>query len=162
MLGWLKANASSQRKDLKEALNTWQGQNNAMHELSAIMLKYGDDMEIADAILTMWKALKTAPKLPKNAVVWRAIPKGSMNLTDNPEKWMSVSASKEGALNYAHGRNMKLCKIIIQDDNIRGLPVNGSDEVLDDENEIIICPGFNARLIDRNNSDALIFSLTLA
>jgi hypothetical protein len=156
MLKWLKNQSADQSKSLKNVLNTWQGQNGSMHQLLDIMLNYGEDMEIAEAIVTIWKALKKAPTLPKGGIVWRAIPSDSNALNNNTEKWMSVSATKEGAMSFAHGRDMKICKIIIGDENVQGLPICGTDNVLDDEHEILIRPGFTSQMIGKNE-----FKLTI-
>lgn len=62
-------------------------------------------------------------------------------------------------MSFAHGRDMKICKIIIGDENVQGLPICGTDNVLDDEHDILIRPRFEFELM-RRESDTLVFKLS--
>lgn len=158
-LHWYNKNASKQPPALKSHMGVWQGQNTAMHAFINDMMRY--DSTIRNAAMGIFQALETAPCLPKGAVVWRVNPLDMDDLMEDPEKWMSVSATKEGAMHFANGRAMRICEIEIGDDNIQGLPVKGDDSILDAEQEIIIRPGFNVEIICAG-SNATIFRITKA
>ena len=144
-LQWYNKNANEQPPTLKSYLGVWQGQNTAMHAFINDMMRY--DSTIRNAAMGIFQALETAPCLPKGSVVWRANPLDMDDLMEDSEKWMSVSATKEGAMHFANGRAMLICEIEIGDENIQGLPVKGDDNILDAEHEIIIRPGFNVDVI---------------
>ena len=79
----------------------------------------------------------------------------------NPEKFMSVSATKEGALHFANGRATRICKIEIGDDGIRGMPVRSKDPLLDAEEEIILYPGFEVEMVGQDR-DVTSYKITKA
>ena len=76
----------------------------------------GFDSDIRLGLATIIHIMESAPCLPKGTIVWRAV------LDEKSIKFMSVSATKEGALHFANGPAMRICKIEIGDDGIRGMP----------------------------------------
>jgi hypothetical protein len=86
----------------------------------------------------------------------------STTLSKNPEKFMTVSATKEGALHFANGRAMRICEIEIGDDGIQGMPIRSKDDLLDAEDEIIIRPGFKVSTITCAESGATVYKITKA
>ena len=143
---WCNKMADVQPADVQGSLDLWKAHNNIMDAAYSDLLRY--DFDVRLGISTIIHAMESAPCIPKGAIVWRAVPATSTTLMRDPEKWMCVSATKEGMLHFANGRAMRICKIEIGDDGIQGMPVKSMDRLLDAENEILIRPGFEVEMVE--------------
>jgi hypothetical protein len=56
---------------------------------------------------------------------------------------------------------MRICKIEIGDDGIRGMPVRSKDPLLDAEEEIILYPGFEVEMVGQDR-DVTSYKITKA
>ena len=165
---WFNKMADMQPEDIQDSLDLWKAQNNIMgaaydallHSDTDAFLQF--DFDIRHGISTIIHAMESASYLPKGTIVWRAVPVNSTTLSKNPEKFMSVSATKEGALHFANGRAMRICEIEIGDDGIQGMPIRSKDDLLDAEDEIIIRPGFKVSMITCAESGATVYKITKA
>ena len=156
---WCNKIAETQPADVQDSFELWKGQNKVMDAAFDAILQFDSDIRIG--LATIIYTMESAPCLPKGTIVWRAVPTKSKTLMKNPEKFMSVSATKEGALHFANGRAMRICKIEIGDDGIRGMPVRSKDPLLDAEEEIILYPGFEVEMVGQDR-DVTSYKITKA
>jgi hypothetical protein len=167
---WRVGQYANQSEDLNYSLYRWQGSRSIMTTTLESMLGMDMDLvlnkqlqsaeddkiafpDLACDVANIVIAFRTAPTLPRDMVLWRA-----MSRTDNipmPDTslWMSTSATIEGAQNWANfnltNGECNIFKLIVKSDGIKALAVGGmNDDDLDNEEEILTCFNFKLKLVE--------------
>ena len=140
-----------------------------MNKTMKAMLNSDIDMAVASDITTIWSALEDCPSLPKGMVMWRAVRPTQTVPTRGTTRWMSVSATVDGAEAWAK-KNLTdgkatICKIIVADDSVHALAV-GADGFYEMEKEILVAPGFKIVAAEEthgvtgNDNPIMVFKIT--
>lgn len=169
---WRVGQYANQSEGLNDSLYRWQGSHSIMTPALESMLDMDMDLVInehlqsaeADKIAfpnlacdvaNIVIAFRTAPTIPRDMVLWRAMSRTDNIPTPDTSLWMSTSATMEGAENWAKANltngECNLFKLIVKSNNIKALAVGGTnDDDLDNEEEILILFNFRVKCINND------------
>ena len=175
---WRVGQYANQSEDLNNSLYRWQGSHSIMTPTLESMLDMDMDLvlneqwlqsaeadkiafpDLACDVANIVIAFRTAPTLPRDMVLWRAMSRTDNIPTPDTSLWMSTSATMEGAENWAKANltngECNLFKLIVKSNNIKALAVGGTnDDDLDNEEEILINSVFAVEFIANDSSTLL-------
>ena len=134
---WRVGQYATQSEELKDSLYRWQGSHNIMTPTLESMLGMDMDLvlnkqlqsaeddkiafpEFSDDDANIVIAFRTAPTLPRDMVLWRAMYRTDKIPMPDTSLWMSTSATMEGAQNWANfnltNGECNIFKLIIKSD----------------------------------------------